>query len=217
MPDIKVLIVDDDAFVREGFNTYFHYAEGISVVGVASNGEQALDVLAKHEVDVVVSDIHMPVMGGEALLQEVQALDPSPAFVAITGLDTDEVMLRMISGGAAGYVLKAAEPATIIQAVKDAYRGGTTVSPAALKRLVNYFPAIAPDTRGIRRKIAELPEDERDLLDLLCEGKSNAEIADTTHYSLSGVKKKVSKLIDRFGAESRFDLVVLLLKAYRPH
>lgn len=210
---IRLFIVDDDQRVRDGFTAYFSYAKDITVVGTATNGVEALDGLRRHTVDVVLSDINMPRMGGIELLEQVRRLPNAPTFVAITSLDTDDSMLRMIGGGAAGYVVKSESPAKIIEAVRDAFNGGTTVSPAALSRLVDYVKPVDPGTDEIHRKIEGLSPAERTILDLLCQGLSNSEIAQRSFYAESTVKKHVSHLISYFGASSRLELVVQVLES----
>lgn len=217
---IRLLIVDDDHRVRDGFTAYFSYAEDITVVGTAADGVEALETLRARSVDVVLSDVNMPRMGGIELLAEVKKLPHPPTFVAITSLDTDESMLRMIGGGATGYVIKSEAPAKIIGAVRDAVGGGTTVSPAALSRLVDLVKvssSVDPSVDEIGRRIAGLSPAQRTILDLLCQGLSNTEIARRSFYAESTVKKHVSHLISYFGASSRLDLVVQVLESRGLH
>lgn len=211
---ISLLIVDDDPTVREGFATYFSYADDITVGAVVADGEQAWELLKDGGFDVVLSDIHMPNLDGPGLLARVRTLEAPPAFVAITALDTDEAMLRMIGAGAAGYVVKSAAPERLFAAVRDAANGGTTVSPEALTRLVDYVPS-APDPQvaDTLKLVDSLAESERVVLDLLCRGMSNADIAAHAYYAESSVKKTVSQLVRRFGVSSRLELVVTVLDA----
>ncbi|TNL98760.1 response regulator [Corynebacterium tapiri] len=208
-----MLIVDDDSAVRQGFSAYFSYAPDIAVAGVCSNGVQALDFLKREKVDVVLSDINMPEMGGIELLEHVKKMDDAPAFVAITALDTDDSMLRIISNGGQGYVVKSSSPQQINSAVRDATKGGTTVSPECLSRLVDYVPDVKPEDQKIRDRIEELTPAERMVLDLLCQGLSNAEIARQSYYAESTVKKHVSNLTSHFGASNRLELVVKVINA----
>lgn len=210
---IRLFIVDDDQRVRDGFLAYFSYVEDITVVGTAKDGAEALDTLRQISVDVVLSDINMPRMGGIELLGEVKKFPQPPTFVAITSLDTDDSMLRMIGGGAAGYVVKSEAPAKIIDAVRDAFNGGTTVSPEALSRLVDYVPPVDPRSDETIRRIESLSPAERTILDLLCQGHSNSEIARRSFYAESTVKKHVSHLISYFEASSRLELVVQVLES----
>lgn len=137
---IRVIVVDDDPLVRSSLRLYFSSDEDIVVVGEAANGSEAVDLIERHLVDVVMADIHMPEMDGLTLLDRVRARSNPPVFIGMTALDSDETMLHILSHGGHGYVLKSSEPQFLIQAVKDAYKGGTTVSPQPASRLMQHLP-----------------------------------------------------------------------------
>ena len=215
---IRVLIVDDDPLALSSLDAYFTEAQDIQVAAEARGGIEALSVLDKISVDIVLADIHMPEMDGVTLLHEINRRPNPPLFIAITALDTDETMLEVLAGGGAGYIVKSARPQTIVTALRDAVDGGTTVSPQALKRLVSYLSDSPKAPLSLNADGRILPFDsltnvERTVLDYLCEGKSNAEIAQAMNYSESTVKKQVSHLISLFGVTSRLSLVVSALRA----
>ena len=210
MDQIRVIVVDDDHIVTDTLERYFATTEDIVTVGTASNGSEALDVLHSTLADVIVADIHMPGMDGVQLLRAMKRMSHPPTFVAMTSLDSDEIMLEVLSHGAAAYIIKSAEASFIIETVRQAAHGGTVVSPEPMSRLVGYLPTthVAPPL------VAEdLPEAQRLILDLLCDGLSNSEIAEKSGYSESTVKKQVSTLIAHFGARSRLNLVVKALRS----
>lgn len=135
---LRLIIVDDDPLVLSSLRMYFNTpaAEGIEVVGEACDGSHALEVLDREPADVIMADVHMPGMGGLDLLDEVLARPDPPQFVAMTSLDEDETMLRILRQGGRGYILKSSRPQYIIDTVLEAARGGTIVSPQPATRLV---------------------------------------------------------------------------------
>lgn len=187
-------------------------------MGECADGYAALEILASRRVDVVLADIHMPKMGGVELLQRVQELVNPPVFVAVTALDSDDTMLTVLRQGAAGYIVKSSRPATVITAVRDALAGGTTVSPEAMSRLTDYLGDDAGPSRDPLAACADegLTPAEREVLENLCAGLSNSDIASRMGYSEATVKKHVSRLIKWYGASSRLELAVWVLQGRRP-
>lgn len=208
-------LVDDDPIVLKSLRRYFDATEDIRVIGEAADGADALAQLEDICVDVVLADIHMPNMDGVNLLRNLQERPNPPAFVAITALDSDNTMLQVLASGGAGYILKSSRPQAIIEAVRDAVSGGTTVSPQSLTRLMDYLPADPPHTTSEEsaENRFELTNVEREILLLLCQGMSNATIAKTLNYSESTVKKYVSQLIGYFGVSSRLSLAVSAIRS----
>lgn len=227
---IRLLLVDDDPLVMSSLQLYFSTpaAAAIEVVGEATDGAAALDLLKTVEADVVMADIHMPGMDGVSLLREVRSLDSPPVFIAMTALDEDETMLSILSLGGAGYILKSSRPEFIIDTVHQALAGGTVVSPQPATRLVQHLPApenrapedaapvavaAGPDSPEASSRLARLSPAEERVLTLICAGLSNSEIARDTGRSASAVKKAVSSLLAKFGTESRIQLAVLAVEA----
>lgn len=214
---IRVFLVDDDPLVREVLTSYLAKAGDIDVVGTASNGAEALERIRPAEIDLVLSDVYMPKMDGATLLRNLRERPGTPAFLAITSLENDKAMLDILAMGGRGYILKSQPPEQIILSVRQAVSGGTVVSPAAMTNLVQYLaPADAtPPAQQARAYAPGVSESERNVLDLLCEGLSNADIAKRLNYSESTVKKHVSNLIALYGVSSRLDLVVKVLNGRR--
>lgn len=209
---ITVAIVDDEYYVIENLTDYFSSVEDIEVTIRTTNPHEALLLIKESPVDVVLSDIHMPLLDGISLLGEIQTLDTPPAFVAMTGIDTDGSMLDILSRGGAGYIIKSESPQSIIKAVKDSVRGGTSISPQCLSRLVNYIPLASNKGQPQSGRSMHLSETEGKVLTLLCEGKSNSDIAQELKYAESTVKKYVSNLMQYFDVSSRVQLVLKALK-----
>ena len=215
---IKILIVDDDRLARETLTKYFSPCEEFDLVGVVETGQEAIEIIESQKVDVILSDIYMPAMSGLTLLEKVLVLKNPPRFIAITSIDDDDNMIRVLGRGGAGYILKSQSPKSIIQAVRDAVEGGMVVSPTSVENLIREVPRVQ-NFEGYHRNLLDqvvaddspLTAEEKKVLKLLCLGMSNAEIASHMLYSESSVKKRVSSLMQDFGAKSRLDLVVALL------
>lgn len=210
---IRVFLVDDDPLVRDVLNRYLTSAGDIEVVGTASSGFEALERIEPAAVDLVLSDVYMPGMDGATLLGHLNERSNTPAFLAITSLENDKKMLDILAQGGRGYILKSQPPEEIILSVRQAVTGGTVVSPAAMTNLVRYLsPTEQPAVVSPARTYPEgITDGEIDVLELLCEGLSNADIARRLNYSESTVKKHVSHLLALYGVSSRLDLVVTVL------
>lgn len=202
MGDINVLIVDDEAFFREALSTYLKNHEDITVIATADDGVKALEVLDKVSVDVVLCDVRMPHLDGLGFIHAVSEKGLSCRVVALTTFDDEQSMLGMLAAGAFGFVLKSARSEEIIDAVRTATRGGTTISPESATALRKYVTRFPPSTTQ------SLPARERQVLTLLQMGKSNATIADDLGIAETTVKKAVARLMQRYDAASRLELVV---------
>ena len=181
--------------------------ERIEVTSTFSRAADALAFLHKIRVDVLLTDVRMPEMDGLELLTRVRRQWPRTAVVVLTSFDDDEAMVAALAQHANGFLLKDASPEEIIRAVIAASAGGTTISPAATSRLV---------TRHLRSpQTAQAPdvtEAEQAVLTLLCEGYSNAEIAEQLVVAESTVKTHVSHLMKKYDVPSRLKLVVAVHK-----
>ncbi|MDO5032156.1 response regulator transcription factor [Corynebacterium sp.] len=209
---IRVFIVDDDPLVRSSFRLYFGMTEDINVVAEAENGSQCLRMVNSVKPDIVLADIHMPHMDGITLLKELKKSATPPVFLAITSFDSDDTMLKILRAGGAGYILKNQRPQSVIDAVREAVHGGTVVAPVAMHRLVDYIdgqPRRDPVAEAIASR--DLSDNQTNVLKLLLQGNSNAEIAAALGISESGVKKIVSRLIVIYDASSRLNLVTKIL------
>lgn len=197
---IYLLIVDDDEAFCDVLQKYFEGCEDITVVATATNGAEALDILEKSMVDVVLADIRMPILDGVEFTQAVTERELPCKVLALTMYSDDDAMLRMLQAGAYGYMLKSDRPEEIIQAVRAASNGGTTITPAVATSLRKYIMRPAAE-------VQDLPDRERDILAHLHRGLSNAEIAAEMDLSAASVKKALSRLYQRFNVTTRMELV----------
>lgn len=199
--NITVLLVDDEPFFRETVTAYLKRHDDITIVAAVESGTAALEVLEKMVVDVVLSDVRMPYLDGIGLAREISERGLSCRVVALTTFDDEQAMLEMLNAGAYGFVLKSARPGEIIEAVRSAVRGGTTISPASATALRKYVACFSGPA------VKTLPTRERQVLTLLQMGKSNAAIACDLRIAEATVKKSVTRLMQRYKVSSRLELV----------
>ena len=200
---VRVAIVDDDPFVVQALRSYLSSSPQIEVLSTFTSARDLLAFLKRIPVDVLVSDVRMPGMDGLELLARVQEEHPRTAVVMLTSFDDDSAMLTALSQQANGFLLKDSSPEDVIRAVIAAHSGGTTISPTTTSRLISQH--LRPRRVGGH---PDLTEAEQAVLDLLCEGYSNAEIAGRLVVAESTVKTHVSNLMKKYGTPSRLKLVV---------
>lgn len=210
---INLLIADDDANTIDNLLTYFSYVEDIDVIATATNGHDALEQCIEMGPSVVLSDIHMPEMGGLELLRKTRELEKPPTFIAMTGIDTDGAILETLISGGSGYIVKSQSVESIVQAIYDALEGGTSLSPQSLARLVHYIPLASSDNLRSRGGAIQLTAIENQVLACLCEGMANSEIAEKLGYAESSIKRHVTNLMRYFNCPSRLKLVLTALRS----
>ncbi|MCT1818176.1 response regulator transcription factor [Corynebacterium pseudodiphtheriticum] len=203
----RILLVDDDPIILEAFPVYFSTADELEVAGTAPTGQQALQWLGSNTCDLVLSDIHMPDIDGIELLQHIQQLPQPPLFVAMTSFDTDEIMLKCLSLGAVGYITKGQEAESIIHSLRDVAHGGAVLSPDCLNRLIASKTAVNRND-GSEFRVPKINNRERTILSLICEGKTNKEIAKSLCLAEITVKKAIANLFIQFSARNRVDLAI---------
>ncbi|MFC8718260.1 response regulator [Kitasatospora sp. NPDC057198] len=208
---IRVLVADDEPLIRAGIRMILTSAEDIEVVGEAPDGAQALRLAAELAADVLLLDIRMPVMDGLSALAELPRAAPGTRAIVLTTFGERENVLRAITSGGAGFLLKDTAPGELIQAVRAAATGHAFLSPAATRHIVDSLadgPAAARGERA-RRRLAVLTARERAVVDLLGEGLSNADTGARLHMSEATVKTYVSRILAKLDCENRVQAALL--------
>jgi DNA-binding NarL/FixJ family response regulator len=210
---IRVVVVDDEALVRSGFELILNASDGIQVVATAE-GAQAADVIRREQPDVVLLDIRMPDVDGLTVLREVQTLPEPPTVAMLTTFDTDEYILTALRSGAAGFLLKDTEPEQLAQLVRTLAAGGVVMSPKASRALLRSHPgAGAPQVAEDVARVNLLTDRERDVLVLIAEGLSNADIGTRIHLSAGTVKDHVSSILTKLRVAGRVQAALLAERA----
>jgi len=205
---IRVLVADDQDLVRTGLRLILGTLEGIEVVGEARDGQEAVRLARELRPDVCLMDIRMPVLDGvEATRQLAGPTVEDPiAVVVITTFDLDEYVHGALQAGATGFLLKDAGPEMLGEAIRAATRGDSLISPSITRRLLSSFARTggAPPTQPIDPLTAR----EEQVLLTLARGRTNAEIADELHISLSTVKTHVGSLMAKLDARNRVEVAM---------
>ena len=210
---IRVLIADDETLVRAGFRALVESAADLTVIGEAATGAQAVRVSRQERPDVVLMDIKMPVMDGLEATRHLayDSGEPGgarPRVLVVTTFDQDEHVFAALRHGASGFVLKDSPPELLLDAIRVVARGDALLAPVVTRRLIAEFVRRAPTADFDRSLLAELTGRERDVLDQIAAGRSNAEIADLLMVSVTTVKTHVSRLLAKLQARDRVQLVV---------
>lgn len=213
MERVKVVIVDDEHLVRSGLRLVLDGADGISVVGEASGGEEAVSVVKALTPDVVLMDIRMPQGNG---IEATRALAALPCkVVMLTAFDTDEFLLDALAAGACGFLLKDTAPRELVTAVHQAADGELQFSPTVLARLVSLAGRGRATTAEGSAGFADLTDREREVAIAVAEGLSNAEIAAALFLGLPTIKTHLGRVFAKLGVSSRLQ-VALAVRAALP-
>ncbi|WP_328385218.1 response regulator transcription factor [Streptomyces sp. NBC_00400] len=211
---IRVLLADDEVLVRSGLSMILQADPGISMVAEAGNGVEAVHLTRVHRPDVVLMDIRMPVMDGLAATVEIAKLPCSPKVVVLTTFDLDEYVHAALEAGAMGFLLKNIPPHDLTHAVRTVHEGNAMLAPSVTRRLISTF-----STRGTlrgteaRRRISALTEREVEVLGLVGQGMSNAEISGLLHMSESTVKTHMTRLLAKLECTNRVQAAILAYDA----
>ncbi|MET8908016.1 response regulator transcription factor [Micromonospora sp. NPDC004551] len=208
---VRVVIVDDQALVRAGFRMVLDSQPDLAVVGEAIDGADALRVLDRVEADVVVMDLRMPTMDGVEATKRICARPAGnrPRVLVLTTFDTEADAFAALRAGASGFLLKNVPPEDLLAAIRVVAEGDSVVAPSITRRLLDRFagqlgPAPTEDPR-----LAQLTEREREVLLLVAQGLSNAEIAARVHVAEATVKTHVGRILAKLQLRDRVQAVVL--------
>ncbi|MFF1734658.1 response regulator [Streptomyces sp. NPDC058247] len=214
---IRVLIADDQMMVREGFSVLLNAMPGIEVVGEAVNGREAVARVRELSPDVVLMDIRMPELNGIEATREIAAMDGAAKVLVLTTFDLDEYVYEALRAGASGFLLKDASARQLADGVRVVAGGEALLAPSVTRRLITEFsklsetpklPAVAnPEAFG------ELTERETEVLVLIAQGLSNAEIAERLVVAESTIKTHVSRVLVKLGLRDRTQAAVFAYEA----
>jgi DNA-binding NarL/FixJ family response regulator len=222
-PPIRIVIAEDQAIVRRGSALLLSMEPDMEVVGQARNGVEAVELAQLLRPDVVLMDLHMPVKGGVAATREITRVLPGTQILVLTTLDDDETVFEAVRAGAQAYLLKDADEAELLETVRALRRGESRLTPQIARKVMDQFrrlsadepvpsaPDGAPRTRGEPQAAFggdTLTDKEERVLEHICQGMSNRQIANALFLAEGTVKNYVSRIMEKLHANTRTELAL---------
>jgi len=225
---IKIIIVDDHSIIRDGFQTILELQEGFEVVGTAKNGRTAVELTSSARPDVVLLDLHMPDMGGLEAAKRIKSSHPSVHILILTSQPNDELIIEAMIAGASGFILKDWDTADIVRAIQSVASGQLVMPSSIAGKLSEGFARLQTQRTEMKEDdIARLadrqPWDklgaqfsarERQIIYLLLQERSNADIAESLHLSVGTVKNYISLILKTLDAASRSEAARLIKQRF---
>jgi DNA-binding NarL/FixJ family response regulator len=208
---IRVLIADDQPLVRGGFRMILDERPDLELVGEAADGEQAIALATELEPDVILMDIRMPTIDGVEATRRLIEDGSRARILVLTTFDLDEYVYAAISAGASGFLLKDVEPSALVDAIRVVSAGNSLFGPAATQRLLDRFTPPPSDTAAT--KVDQLTDREREILKLIAQGRSNAELAHQLYVSEATIKTHVSAILRKLAVRDRVQAVIAAYEA----
>lgn len=202
---IRVMIVDDHLMVRDGLQVFLSVYDDLEVVAEAEDGEEAIELCAQVQPDVILMDVMMPNVDGPTATARILEAFPQVQVIALTSFVEEDLVRQAIQAGATGYLLKDVKPEKLAEAIRAAHRGHPTIASAAAQLLAQ--AARQPPSLG-----SDLTPREREVLGLLVTGMTNKEIAEALTLSLGTVRLHVSNILSKLGVSNRTEAVALALQ-----
>ncbi len=202
---IRVLLVDDQALFREGLETLLSVHKDIEVAGQASNGQEAVEVAAQVQPDVVLMDVRMPVLDGVRATRRLKRALPHCRVIVLTTFDDDEYVFDALRAGAVGYLLKDVPSARLVEAIRATARGESILEPSVAAKVIAEFTRVSSmvPAAQMEQLVEPLSERELEILALIARGASNKEIADQLFIAEGTVKNHVTHILGKLGVRDR--------------
>jgi len=211
MSSISVLLAEDHVITREGIRRLLEAEKGLTVIGEAGDGEEAVQMVTELKPDVVIMDIAMPKLNGIEATRQIKLTHPRTAVLILSAYDDDEYVFALLKAGAAGYLLKNVSGDELTRSIQAVYKGEPVLDPIVARKVVNYFrlPGKAP---GMERDAEHLSNREMDIIKLAAKGMTNKDIADTLHLSNRTVEGHLRTIFNKLGVGSRTEAVLYGLR-----
>ena len=209
-PHIAVGIVDDEAFVRSALRVYLSNTEDIEVIGEAAGGTEAISMVENSNPDVLFLDLQMPDLDGVEVTRRLREKGFTTRIVVVTAHVDDQYVTPALLAGASGYIVKDSEPQKIVQSVRDVTRGELVIDPQVIRYLID---AASRSNPAKNMGVSAVTEREKQVLQELCAGSSNSEMASHLFLSESTIKYYLSNLMRKFDSRDRVQLIVSAFRA----
>ncbi|REB69288.1 response regulator [Cutibacterium namnetense] len=209
---VTILIVDDDPLVRAGLRLILGGSPSLQVVGEGSDGDEAVDLVTEHRPDVVLMDIRMPRVDGLEATRRLQALPEPPRIIVLTTFDSDDLVLRALTVGADGFLLKDTPPPRMVEAILQVAAGEQALSPSVVSQVIKLATRSANSSRqdSARRLLEELTERERAVALAVGQGLTNAQIAKQEYLSVATVKAQITRILGKLGVTNRVQVALII-------
>jgi DNA-binding NarL/FixJ family response regulator len=208
MSDIRVLVADDQALLRGSFRVLIDTTPGLTTVGEAADGVEAVELARVERPDVVLMDVRMPRLDGLEATREICASVAGVRVLMLTMFDLDDAVYAALRAGASGFLLKDVPPAELLQAIKVVAAGEGLLAPSVTRRLIAEFARLAEPGQSPLDGLDGVTEREREVLSLIARGLSNKEICDHLHVGHGTVKTHIGHLLAKLHARDRAQLVI---------
>jgi DNA-binding NarL/FixJ family response regulator len=236
-PAIRIVIAEDQALVRRGAAILLSMEPDMEVVGQARNGVEAVELAQLLHPDVILMDLHMPLKGGVAATREITQVLPNTQILVLTTLNDDETVFEAVRAGAQAYLLKDAEEDELLETIRALRRGESRLTPQIARKVMDQFRRLAQSLKAepVRERVVNasaaeessaaqrgalatesLNEKEEKILQLISEGMTNRQIANTLFLAEGTVKNYVSRIMEKLHANTRTELALLSMKQSRP-
>ncbi|MBI1297623.1 response regulator [bacterium] len=212
MPPIRILIADDQVLLREGVAALLSMFPDLEIVAKAESGREAVEMVERHLPDVVLMDVRMPDMNGIAATHKIHARFPDVRVIILTTFDNDEYVYESLESGAAGYLLKNADPEWLAGAIRSVHNGQSILDPSVTQKVIRRMVHLSGNEPWEPILTERLTDRERDVVTLMAAGSANAEIAEKLSLAEGTVKNYVSQIIAKLNARDRAHAVRLAVE-----
>ena len=209
MKAVRVLIADDDNLMRAGLRAVLSSDGRIEVIGEAADGREAIEQARLLAPDVVLMDVRMPGLDGIAATRAIATSVPHSRLLVLTTFEDDDYVFGALSAGASGFLLKRTEPEQLIDAIHTIAAGESLLSPAVTRTVIDRMVRYVQPDPSFSRRLRELTPRERDVLELVARGLSNAEIADALTVEESTIKTHMKRILDKLDLRDRVQAVIM--------
>ena len=210
MAKIRIVLADDHVILRQGTRQLLEHESDMEVVGEASDGAEAVQLVSKLKPDIVIIDVAMPGMNGIEATKKIKEILPGTKILVLTGYDLDEYIFSLLEMGAAGYLLKDVSGDELVGAIRAVYMGEPVLHPTVMRKLMDRCKTVS--TQQIETPASVLSEREMEVLKLAVSGKSNKDIAEALNISLRTVQAHMRSIFNKLGVGSRSEAIVSGLK-----